>query len=239
MDTTAIIGGAVGGAGALVIGSVIFALIRSRRAHKAKELSLEDLAKLSAAQQQQAQMEAQQMMQSYPSQQKITQQDVVMMVQQAQQYGVIPPATGASGPVSSIGGSSGSMTPYQQQYMMQQQQMMMQPGMMVPSMNLMAAAPPGMGPSFGVPSINVQQMANNQMSLSRSEIPVQAIQLVLKYDFVGERDDELTCKKDDIIYGVEENDGWWLAKSNEGKIGLVPSSYVAVNDIKIGGNINF
>ncbi|PMD38266.1 putative myosin type I heavy chain [Hyaloscypha variabilis F] len=47
------------------------------------------------------------------------------------------------------------------------------------------------------------------------------------YDFVGQSENEVTLKKDELItVEQKEDNGWWLAKTSSGKKGWAPSAYL-------------
>jgi len=54
--------------------------------------------------------------------------------------------------------------------------------------------------------------------------------LVVAYDFVGERPDELTAVAGTKMFGIEKAEGWWLAQTGNGLVGLIPVSYTEVDN---------
>lgn len=48
------------------------------------------------------------------------------------------------------------------------------------------------------------------------------------YDYRGQRSDELTIFKGDVITVLyKDNDNWWMGELPDGQQGFFPSSYVA------------
>lgn len=73
------------------------------------------------------------------------------------------------------------------------------------------------------PSVRMTSMASQAQQapdLFRPTVPLIAI-----YDFFGERDDELQAPVGTRLFGIEQQDGWWLAKMVNGVIGLIPVAY--------------
>jgi hypothetical protein len=101
------------------------------------------------------------------------------------------------------------LTPYQQQYEAQQRAIQMGQDPRVMSGNM-------------APSARMSAMAQQNPSTFENR---QMIRLVALYAFVGERADELTVNAGDRLFGIEEQDSWWLAKTEKGIIGLIPSNY--------------
>lgn len=79
-------------------------------------------------------------------------------------------------------------------------------------------------PSRTVPSARVSQMASNAFN-APPIIPSNAIRLITTYDFDAEHSDELNVKAGTSLIGVDQKDGWWLAKTEDGVFGLIPVSY--------------
>ena len=57
---------------------------------------------------------------------------------------------------------------------------------------------------------------------------VKTMQVVAKYPYTAKRADELSFQKREVLTLVDKRDdkGWWLARSEAGEQGLVPSTYV-------------
>jgi len=51
---------------------------------------------------------------------------------------------------------------------------------------------------------------------------------VAKYDYVARENGDLTIKKGDLVYIVDDKEeGWWLVKSKlSGQVGYIPSNYI-------------
>jgi abl interactor 2 len=62
---------------------------------------------------------------------------------------------------------------------------------------------------------------------SESEIPVSYLEKVIAvYDYVQEKEDELSFQENSLIYVLKKNeDGWWEGVFN-GRTGLFPGNYV-------------
>jgi hypothetical protein len=117
---------------------------------------------------------------------------------------------GAMSPAS----STSNLTPYQRQYLAQQEAIAK--GAIDPRQSRVA------------PSLRASQMVQRAISAPVS-ITATATPLVVIYEFIAERDDELTAMVGDKMYGIEQQDGWWLAQNSKGVMGLIPVSYTAVD----------
>ncbi|KAH9260008.1 hypothetical protein BASA81_001780 [Batrachochytrium salamandrivorans] len=73
------------------------------------------------------------------------------------------------------------------------------------------------------PSVRMTSMASqaqHQPDMFKPTVP-----LIAAFDFVGERSDELSVTVGTRMFGIEQQDGWWLAKTENGVVGLIPVSY--------------
>ena len=63
----------------------------------------------------------------------------------------------------------------------------------------------------------------------KSEPPVNYPVYIGIYDCDSQIDDELSFKKDDLMYLIDtDEDGWWFVRLNStGEEGYIPSNYVA------------
>jgi len=112
--------------------------------------------------------------------------------------------------VSSFSSGGQNLTPYQQQYLAQQQ--------------AIADGKIDPGQSRVAPSVRASAMVKRAISAPPS-INASATPLVVVFEFVAEREDELNAAVGDKMLGIEQQDGWWLAQNAKGVMGLIPVSY--------------
>lgn len=77
------------------------------------------------------------------------------------------------------------------------------------------------------PSVRMTSMASQAQQAPNMFKPT--VPLVAIYDFVGERGDELNVSVGTKMFGIEQQDGWWLAKTEDGIVGLIPVSYTEMD----------
>lgn len=100
------------------------------------------------------------------------------------------------------------LTPYQMQYQAQQA----------------AIAQGHLSTGRLAPSARASQMAAAAI-LSPPDLKQTLTPLVATYDFVAERPDELNVTVGTKLFGIEQQDGWWLARTEKGVVGLIPANY--------------
>lgn len=210
-----LIGAVAGGLGAIVL-AIIIGAYRRAKTRRLKMLSPEEMAKLASSQ-------------SLALGSPLTSQGSMNPIgspafsvsSSSNKYdnGYGPnannPVYNNNSPVLSAGSGGSNLTPYQQQYLAQQA----------------ALAQGGVDHNTHsriAPSMRASQMVARAVSAGPS-ITASATPLVVMFEFIAERDDELTAAVGDRMLGIEQQDGWWLAQNEKGIMGLIPVSYTAVD----------
>jgi len=217
-DSTAILGGALGGVGALMVIVVFFGYRKCQRDSKRRQLDFNDLAKLAMAPGSGSNPNVltdggsfrggAQVVSSNPGYQQ--------QQQKPQSFQQMSPNMGG-----------GAKTPYQLQYEMQQQQ-------------LAQGFAPSRQSRLAPPSARLSALVAQARVASSPPLSSKNTRLIAIYDFVGERGDELTVSVGARMTGIEEQDMWWLAKTDAGVVGLIPSTYVEVDrSTSVNLNPNF
>jgi len=222
LDTTPILIGAIAGGVTLLVLAGVFGYIYRMRTRKDKMLTPEELAIIAASQSASASPVMSMQGSLAPIGSGSFRMDNPGLGGHTSNPAYQSPAKVMSGSSFGSGGSAGiqagsvGLTPYQQQYLAQQEA-------------LAKGVFDGSRQSRMAPSQRVSAMAAAAMAAPPKNIASKATRLVVIYDFVAEREDELTASVGAKMLGIEQQEGWWLAQDERGIIGLIPASYTEVD----------
>ena len=81
---------------------------------------------------------------------------------------------------------------------------------------------------IGAPSARMSKYyASVSASPSVRVLEMPTTTLRVTYDFEGENSDEMTAAAGTILFGIIEQDGWWLVRKGTGTaMGLIPTEFV-------------